>query len=144
MNNIIWQLTPNERLKEWRSFRKELDELDDKECLQTIVDFWRMAPLSNRVIDPYDSKEWPNPWNMLWEGKFDENAIALGMAYTLELCDWSCEVLLVQNTKKSYIGLVVRVDDEYILNYNYGAVDNESVLDKCEVLNTWHSEDLVK
>lgn len=144
MNSIIWQLTPNERLKEWRSYRKSLDDLSDKECLQSIVDFWRMAPLSNRVIDPYDSKDWPDPWQMLWDGKYDEYAIALGMAYTLELCNWSCDLLLVQHKKKSTISMVVRVDDNYVLNYNYGTVDKLHILDRCEILNTWKSEDLVK
>lgn len=66
------------------------------------------------------------------------------MAYTLELCDWSCDILLVQDAGKSKVGLVIRLDNEYVLNHNYGIVDNVSVLDKCEILNTWYSDDLVK
>jgi hypothetical protein len=65
MNSAIWQLMPKERLTEWKAFRTELNELDDisdEDFLQTLVDWWRLAPLSNRVIDPYSSEEWPNPW----------------------------------------------------------------------------------
>jgi|TARA_B110000503_G_C7153199_1_gene416107 hypothetical protein len=147
MNSAIWQLMPKERLAEWKAFRTELNELDDisdEDFLQTLVDWWRLAPLSNRVIDPYSSEEWPNPWDLLWHGLYDENVIALGMAYTLELCDWSCDILLVQDAGKSKVGLVIRLDNEYVLNHNYGIVDNVSVLDKCEILNTWYSDDLVK
>ena len=146
MNNI-WQLLPKERLTEWKSFRNTLSELDNtskEDYLQTLVDWWRLAPLSNRVIDVYNSEEWPTPWDLLWNGLYDENVIALGMAYTLELCGWSCDILLVQDAGKSRVGLVIRLNDEYILNHNYGIVDNVSVLDKCEILNTWYSNDLVK
>tara|TARA_R110000744_G_scaffold180110_1_gene299123 strand:+ start:1794 stop:2234 length:441 start_codon:yes stop_codon:yes gene_type:complete len=145
--NGIWQLMPKERLTEWKAFRTELFNLDDKsnaEYLQTLVDWWRLAPLSNRVIDPYNSEEWPNPWDLLWNGLYDENVIALGMAYTLELCEWSCDILLVQDAVHSQVGLVIRLNDTYILNHNYGIVDDVSVLDKCEILNTWYSGDLVK
>jgi hypothetical protein len=146
MNNI-WQLQPKERLTEWKAFRNTLSELDNtskEDYLQTLLDWWRLAPLSNRVIDAYNSEEWPNPWDLLWNGLYDENVIALGMAYTLELCDWSCDILLVQDAAKSRVGLVIRLNDEYILNHNYGIVDKVSVLDKCEILNTWYSTDLVK
>ena len=139
--NGIWQLMPKERLTEWKAFRTELNELDDKsnaEYLQTLVDWWRLAPLSNRVIDPYNSED------LLWNGLYDENVIALGMAYTLELCEWSCDILLVQDAVHSRVGLVIRLNDTYILNHNYGIVDDVSVLDKCEILNTWYSGDLVK
>ncbi len=35
----------------------------------------------------------------------------------------------MQNTKKSYINLIVLVDKKHILNYNYGIVNDMSELD---------------
>lgn len=140
--NHIWQASPEERLKYWRDFRKELEHLDDLECLQAVVDWWKMAPLSTRSIDPYYSDEWPDPWQLLYEGDFDENSIALGMAYTLHLMEWPCHIKLVQDINQSFLGLVVIVDDKHVLNYNYGSVDDHSVLTNSVVLESWPTEKL--
>jgi len=142
--HIVWQLTPSERLKEWKEFRGFANQSTGKDKLQTILDWWILAPLSNRVIDPYTSDDWPDPWELLWNGQYDENTIALGMAYTLELCDWPCEILLIQDPTKSHVGIVIRIDNKFVLNHNYGLIDDATALDKCEILNTWYSKDLVK
>jgi len=141
--NTAWQLTPQERLKEWRKWRKQVESQDDEDCLQSIVDWWKFTPIGSRAIDPYESTEWPNPWELIHTGNFDENAIALGMAYTLHLMDWPCEVVLLQDMKKQFIGLVVLVDNTYIMNYNYGTVDKLRDLTNCEIVNRWSTEDLV-
>jgi len=107
------------------------------------VDWWKFTPIGSRAIDPYESTEWPNPWELIHTGNFDENAIALGMAYTLHLMDWPCEVVLLQDMKKQFIGLVVLVDNTYIMNYNYGTVDKLRDLTNCEIVNRWSTEDLV-
>lgn len=95
------------------------------ERLQEVVDFWRMAPMSSMHTDIYDSSTWLGPWDFIWNGEYDENSVALGIAYTLQLESYSqCEIWLVQNTKKSYINLIVSVDNKHILNYNYGIVNS--------------------
>lgn len=141
--NTAWQLMPHERLKAWRKFRKDIADIPDLECLQAVVDWWKFTPIGSRAIDPYESTDWPDPWQLIHTGNFDENAIALGMAYTLHLIDWDCYVSLMQDPEKNFIGLVVIVDDEYVLNYNYGTVDKLSELKHCEVLNNWHTEELI-
>lgn len=142
--NTVWQESPNQRLKTWRSFRKEIQDLEDKPCLEKVVEWWKYTPIGSRVIDPYESKEWPDPWNLIYIGNFDENAVALGIAYTIHLLDWPCEVLLVQNTKLSFVGLVVLVDDQYVLNYTYGSIDDSVVLRDCEILDRWYTNELTK
>lgn len=100
------------------------------ERLHAVVDFWKMAPMSSMHTDIYDASTWPAPWEFVWEGRYDENNVALGIAYTLQLEGYAqCEVLLVQNTKKSYISLIVLVDKIHILNYNYGKVESVNDLD---------------
>lgn len=139
--HTTWQLPPEERLQLWRKFRNTLQDMDDLECLQAVVDWWKMAPIGSRVIDPYNKKTWPDPWAMLYEGKMDENAIALGMAYTLHFIEWPCKVSFIQDTKKGCLGLVVIVDGSYILNYNYGSVDKIEDIEY-ELLAEYSTEEL--
>ncbi len=100
------------------------------ERLQTIVDFWKMAPISSKYTDIYDASTWLAPWDFIWKGVYDENNIALGMAYTLQLEGFAeCEILLVQNSKESYISLIVLVDKLHVLNYNYSIVNSVDDID---------------
>jgi len=123
--NEFWQCSPKQRLSLWRQFRKTLASMEYLERLQEVVDFWRMAPMSSMHTDIYDSSTWLGPWDFIWNGEYDENSVALGIAYTLQLESYSqCEIWLVQNTKKSYINLIVSVDNKHILNYNYGIVNS--------------------
>ena len=129
--NEFWQCSPKQRLSLWRQFRKTLASMEYLERLQEVVDFWRMAPMSSMHTDIYDSSTWLGPWDFIWNGEYDENSVALGIAYTLQLESYSqCEIWLVQNTKKSYINLIVSVDNKHILNYNYGIVNSIEDLDE--------------
>lgn len=141
--NTAWQLMPQERLREWRKWRKSIESLEDEDCLQAVVDWWKFTPIGSKAIDPYTRKDWPDPWELIFDNNFDENAVALGMAYTLHLMEWPCEVVLLQDTEKAFIGLVVIVDETYVLGYNYGIVDNIKELENCSVLNRWSTDDLV-
>ena len=126
----FWQSSPKQRLSVWRQFRKSLADMEYTERLQAIVDFWKMAPMSSMHTDIYDSSTWLGPWDFIWNGEYDENSVALGIAYTLQLESYSqCEIWLVQNTKKSYINLIVSVDNKHILNYNYGIVNSVDDID---------------
>ena len=51
---------------------------------------------------------------------------ALAMAYSLQLADAHCEVMLVQDNKLSFLGLIVLVDNEYVLGYTYGVASQKS------------------
>lgn len=142
MNNI-WQINPDDRLKEWRSFRKNLENGSDQNILQSVIDWWKMAPISARAIDIYDSSLWPDPWELLHNGEYDENSLALGMAYSLHLMNKPCKILLVQSRKESYLGLIVLVDETFVLNYTYGVVEDRNVLNDCQVLETWYTLELI-
>tara|TARA_B100000900_G_scaffold34967_2_gene26362 strand:+ start:923 stop:1357 length:435 start_codon:yes stop_codon:yes gene_type:complete len=144
MDNV-WQQAPKIRLKLWRDFRLQLDSIDyEEDCLQAVVDWWKSAPVGSRELDIYDVESWPDPWQLIYDNALDENSIALGIAFTLHLIDWECEVLLVQNQEESWIRLVVLVDERYILNYTYGKVEDPSVLNNCQVLEKYYTKQLTK
>lgn len=139
----VWLESPRERLKIWRNFRNELLNIDDEEeVLQAVVDWWKSAPINSRVIDLYDNEQWPNPWDLLYSGDYDENVITLGMAYTLDLIEWPCEVKLIQDSNKSEVKLIILVDDEYILSYTYGIINKLEDISHCDILKSWDTEQL--
>ena len=130
-----WQLPLKARLRRWRGFRKEIEEIDSLiDQLRVVVDFWKTTPLATRIIDPYDIGTWPNPWEMLNTNEYDENVVALGIAYTLHYININCRVLLVQNIKNREIKLIILVDDLHILNYNYNSIDTLEVMKEIEIL----------
>ena len=140
--NQVWQLAPEQRLKEWRKLRKEIENMDDDKCLDILNEWWSSAPLSTRVIDPYDNDNWPDPWKLLHNGDLDENVIGLGMAYTLELIGWECDLLLVQSVEKGMLRLIIVVDDDKVLNYNHNEIVTIEVLDELEIIKKWESSEL--
>jgi len=80
----------------------------------------------------------------LYKGNFDENSVALGMAYSLHLIGVDTEILLVQNRQEHTLNLIVLVDELYILNYTYGSIDKVDVLKDCEILQRWPTKNLLK
>lgn len=138
-----WMSPPGNRLKEWRTFRQKLKSNNLKTSLQELVDWFKTAPLSSRVINIYDSETWPGPWDLLYAGDMDENAIALAMAYSLQLCDIDCDLILAQDREEHFLGLVVLVDNEYVLGYTYGTVEDRQCLDTCSVVESYKTKDLL-
>ena len=135
---------PTERLKKWRAFRQSIDKENLEASLQELVDWFKTAPLSSRVIDVYDSTLWPGPWDLLYAGDMDENAIVLAMGYSLHLAEVDCEIQLVQDRTESFLGLIILVDNTWTLGYTYGEVEDKSVLDSCTVVASYSPEELLK
>jgi len=143
--NDVWQQSPKQRLKLWREFRLSLDNIEyEEDCLQSVINWWKSAPVGSRELDIYDKNTWPDPWQLIYTNALDENSITLGIAYTLHLIDWECDVLLVQNQEESWIRLIVLVDDSYVLNYTYGVVENKDILNDCTILEKYHTSQLTK
>ena len=124
ISNTAWFESPRIRLNNWRTFRKGLDTDDVYEVCRTVVDWWKMAPLSAITIDPVNSYTWPTPWEMLHSGEYCEDSLALGMAYTVYYANSSIdnELIYVYDKKRSIQRLCCLVDKKYLLNYNYGEI----------------------
>jgi len=142
--NEIWLMSPNARLKKWRSFRKDLVNLEYMDAITACVELWSSAPISSRVLDIYNTDTWLRPWDLLWSGDLDQDAITLGMAYTLQLGGISDnEIRLVQDQNKTFLKLIVVVDNQYVLSYSYGEIEDIKVLEDVDTLTTVPVQDLL-
>tara|TARA_Y100000022_G_scaffold76833_1_gene66313 strand:- start:201 stop:653 length:453 start_codon:yes stop_codon:yes gene_type:complete len=119
-----WLDSPSTRLNRWRGFRKGLNTDDTKAVCETVVDWWKMAPISSWTIDPVDSSTWPTPWEMLHSGNFCDNSIALGMSYTIHYANEHIpnRLLYVTDRENSIQKLCTLIDNKYLLNYSYGTI----------------------
>ena len=116
-------------LKSWKNLRSSLLPTDDDIFyLKKTVNWWSHAPLSKNVIDWDRPAEWPDPWQMLYTGNFDESCLALGMFYTLILADYprwdlnQLELVLVLDKIRQLQHIVLDVDDRWLLNLEYNSV----------------------
>lgn len=79
----VFDLHGTERLTEWRRLRDQL-ETDDSP-FQTVLSTWSRAPLVNSYIDPDQPEQWPDPWHLILDDRYDDLALTLGIMYTLQL-----------------------------------------------------------
>lgn len=120
----MFDLHGNQRLAEWRKIRDNLETCDNP--LQEVVDLWSKAPFVASYLDPSNYKEWPDPWRLILDGRFDDLAICLGMLYTLQLtqrfmCNqYEIHMSIIPETKEPVFYL--SIDRSFILNYAYKEV----------------------
>jgi hypothetical protein len=120
-------LMPSERLDEWTTFRDGLPSLSESEQLSQVCRWWGLAPLNKRSLDPQDPKSWMTVWEMLHTGDMCQNSIAIAMESTLRLSGWDASRLalqMVRSEEENAEFLVVKIDDEYLLNYSYATPVN--------------------
>lgn len=122
-------------LQKWKSLRSTLTKtLSDHDHLTSVVQFWATCPIQKRILDWDRPDLWPDPWQLIYENHFDECAISLAMFYTLILSAdsrWTAErlkLMLLKNTEHQFQGIVLQVDSEYILNYEYNTLYKKSSL----------------
>jgi hypothetical protein len=118
-----FMLTPSERLDEWTTFRDGLPSLQESEQLAKVCRWWSLTPLNKRSLDPQDPKSWMTVWEMLHTGDMCLNAVAIAMESTLRLSGWDPKRIVLQliySEEENAEFFVVKIDDEYLLNYSYG------------------------
>ena len=79
----MFDLYGTDRLVAWKSFRDQLETSLDP-YKDTIV-FWRKAPYVSDYLENIATEDWPDPWRLVIDGKYDNLAINLGILYTLQL-----------------------------------------------------------
>ena len=121
--------SPSILAKHWRSLRKNLTaDKTDLEHLQLVANFWSQAPISAAFLDWDQPGIWFGPWELIAEKDYDISSVALGIEYTLLLAEdqrWSADRLtlaLASTHDKSQQLLVLIVDNNYVLNYEWGRV----------------------
>ena len=133
----MWNLRPEERLREWRSFRREIGQLPMESAIQQTVQLWSYAPYVTHYLCADLVEDWPEPWTLVHENYYCDLAKALGMLYTLYLCDhWNnsidnLEIRIYKDTDQHDILNTVWVNTgKYILNFQFNAVVNKILVDE--------------
>lgn len=144
----MWNLRSEDRLREWKTFRKSIAELSFDSAIKKVVHLWSYAPISNTYIDYTQPSEFASPWELLLNDGFDDASKSLGMLYTLYFSKHQLghKFNLVVLNRCSTLNpcSVVFVDDgKYILNYEYDDIVDLSQLEVgCKALYSYTEDDL--
>jgi hypothetical protein len=112
----------DQRLTEWINCRNTLEVIEDP--LQYVWDFWHPAPFIpyNKNIDPYFKRNWPSPWEIIAENKYDDFTRALMISWTLKLTkkfnQSKIEIKTLVDSEHEREYNLVFVDDNYVINYS--------------------------
>lgn len=74
-----------ERLSLWRKFRDSLE--NDPNPLNSVLDFYNLAPKVSMHTDPWTKEMWPDPWQLIYENQYCDFCRVLGMCYSLQLTE---------------------------------------------------------
>lgn len=129
MTGMEWHnLHNDERLRLWKKLRASIsaDLLDSQ--LESIAKFFESVPYSTRTLDYYDPASWPTPWEILFNGSFCKSSISILIFHTLKMLhtDHHITLQLIDDGTDEY--LVPVIDDQFVLNYQLGSVNNYSTL----------------
>lgn len=120
----MFDLHGTQRLAEWKKQRDQIETRDNP--LQAVADLWSSAPFVPNYLDPFSSRDWPDPWRLVLDGKFDDLAICLGMLYTLQLTqrfmDNRYEIHMSIDPKIKDPAFYLSVDHSFVLNHAYKEV----------------------
>ena len=137
----MWNLKPDERLREWKSFRDQVGQQSLDEACKSTTHLWSYAPYVNYYLDPDRSSStvpWPDPWTLLYENYYCDLAKSLGMLYTLYLSSHrpdDIELLIGTDTADHQVyNLVSLTKGKYILNFSFNEVVNKKQLPKTLVV----------
>lgn len=118
----MFEYSVDDRLSSWAKFRSTIDI--NEQTFQKVWEFWKNAPYVpyNNRIDPYFQRNWPSPWEIIVENKYDDFTKALMIGWTIKLIesfgDSKIEVrTLIDNTKNAVYN-VVFIDDKIAINYD--------------------------
>jgi hypothetical protein len=132
-------MSPQERLTDWKRFRESLRTLDEINQLSAVAKYWAQAPLMGLAHDIEFSEKLPSPWEMISEGNWCRNSIAIGMEFTLRLAGWNSSRLnlhMLRDWDLSEVILILIIDESKTLNYNYGEV-TEYPNSRHDVTGSW-------
>ena len=136
----VFMMSPSERLDAWGSFRDSLPSMSEQEQYANVAKFWAQCPFSKWVIHPEDSRNWPTTWELLHDGNYCRNSIAVGMESTLRLSGVAPErlkLVMARHIDDQEEFFVVIIDDTHVLNYSYG--ETVQVEDLVGIVDTTYS-----
>jgi len=120
-----FMLSAPERLDVWGTTRDSLPAMSETDQLTQVAKFWAQCPFTNWSLDPEDTKTWLTIWEMIHEGEFCRNAIAIGMEATLRLSGWNPErlkLVMIKNQEDGEEFFALIIDDHHVINYTHGEI----------------------
>ena len=136
----MFDQTTDDRLSSWAQHRAHLNQCGDP--LHAVWEFWKPAPFIpyNNKIDPFYPRNWPTPWEIIVDNRYDDFTRALMIGYSLK---WTnrfqqtpVEIRTVLDTERNLSYNIVYVDNKWAINYDdSGPVEWEIVPDKFLVEN---------
>lgn len=111
--------------------------MDLAQAAECTSHLWCYAPFVNRYLVNLEVKDWPDPWELVYENHYCDLAKALAMLYTLYLSDHrpslELQIFRDQNTGGKF-NLVFVDGGKYVLNYRYDEVVNREQISENLVL----------
>lgn len=133
-----------DRLLYWAMFRDSLEKSQDP--LQDVSEKYNKIELKSQEYNPWDEKDWPNPWTLIFENRYCAFLRTLGMCYSLKL---------TERYKDEDLKFIIAKDEELQTRYlcvvdnHVLGMDNEILLkddidNKFSVLKEININDLIK
>ncbi len=124
----VFILDYESRLRSWSRLRDSLEKATlEKICIE-VDRFWQRVPMNNHYLHPDFIKDWPDPWQLLFDNTFCNYARALGMLYTLILLGIKkLELVEAVDDNSNEVVLVLVDDAKYVLNYWPDTVVNNHI-----------------
>ena len=140
----MWNLSKQDRILSWKAFRESLDSLSLEECIKTVNKHWWTAPVSSQFYCQSLTENWPKPWELVVENYYDDIGRALGMLYTIQLSNHTCDVKLLCGVDDGDEYNLVLIDDEkYTLNWDTNFYVNTSLSKSLKNIRIFNAEDLI-
>lgn len=144
----FWQLRVNDRLTQWKDFRRKISDLPIEEAITEINEMWSTAPFVTYHLSPDEPNTWPDPWLLLAENYYCDLAKALGIMYTIYFSSHKnieSEIRIYYDYETKERHNISWIDKgKYILNYWPYEIVNTKELDKknLQLLHKYTTKDL--
>ena len=126
----VFILDYESRLRSWSRLRDELQRSTLEKISIEVDKFWQCVPTQNHYLHPDFIKDWPDPWQLLFDNTFCNYSRALGMIYTLLLLGTkNIELVEAKDDNSNEVVLVLVDNAKYVLNYWPDTVVNNHIND---------------
>lgn len=137
---------PYDRLRLWQDFRHRISALQLEAAVKATEHMWSYAPYQKYYLTLDEVKNWPGPWELIFENYYCNLAIALGMLYTLYLSEHKPQVeirVYIDPSSMAQYNLLFVEQGKYVLNMEHDAVLNKTqVSSSLKLKKTISVEDL--
>lgn len=143
-------LTPQQRLAEWKKFRISLDKNKPETALRKISNFWSRVPFVEHYLDRVPLQKWPGPWELIYNNHYCDLARALGMIYTWQFTKhaekYTAELRIYRNHCENEMANCVCIEPGgYVLNLEFNTVLKKHSFNRgYELIHTYPANKLIE